>query len=209
MDDVLGDGIFNSDHAAWYKLRKATAHIFTRNLFEGVISDCINEDLSIVQQIFDKRSVDGQSFDLSSIFFAFTLSSFTKICFGADLGCLTPDMDNDTQPPPFAVAFNAAQVTLNRRFVNPWWKFTEMISGTGRRHREAVKIIDDTAYGFVDARLSKDHIDNGKQDVLKLYQGLKDDDGNVLTRKQLRDAVLNLIIAGRFVKFATCCITKS
>jgi fatty acid omega-hydroxylase len=36
-----------------------------------------------------------------------------------------------------------------------------------------------------------------RKDLLELYRGIRDEKGNGMNRKELRDAVLNLILAGR------------
>lgn len=69
--------------------------------------------------------------------------------------------------------------------------------------RKAIKTLDEFSYGIIDAReksgLGNITADQKKEDLdlLSLYMALRDENGQPLTRKQLRDAVLNLIIAGR------------
>lgn len=65
--------------------------------------------------------------------------------------------------------------------------------------REALKLVDDYVYSLIDARptAKAEH-----RDLLGLYMSARDEQGQAMTRQELRDAVLNLVIAGRYAVFA-------
>lgn len=94
-------------------------------------------------------------------------------------------------------------VNPHRSFDSPVWKLTDIVNGRTAKMRKAIKTLDDFSYGIIDARekagLGNITADQKKDDLdlLSLYMALRDENGQPMTRKQLRDAVLNLIIAGR------------
>lgn len=200
MRDVLGEGIFATDGAKWSVQRKATSKIFSANNFRGVITRAIDDDIAKLTTIIGNHADAGREFDLAALFFAFTLSSFTSMAFGQDIGALK--IDDDT-PVPFAVAFDFAQSRMDSRVFEPLYPLTELFSSDGRKMRAAVKTISDFAYDIIDKRAkdveleTKGEKEAGADDLLTLYMALRDEKGQPMSRTALRDAVVNLIIAGR------------
>lgn len=97
---------------------------------------------------------------------------------------------------------------LNLRFnMTVGWRMYENLTSEGRKMRDACKVIDDYAYRLIDARIAdaKDVKEKTKEemaarDLLDLYMDARDEHGARLTRDRLKDAVLSLIIAGRYVR---------
>jgi hypothetical protein len=111
--------------------------------------------------------------------------------FGKELGSLEAG-----RPVPFAEAFDFAQHRLNARFQDPIWSFAERFNSVGRRMRKAIKVVDDFTYDIIDER-DRAEKEDGSTDLLSLYRNVRDEKGEGMSRKELRDAVLNLILAGR------------
>ena len=67
---------------------------------------------------------------------------------------------------------------------------------------EANQLMDSFAYGVIDARQREmaaqvdKKEESGNSDLLAYYFAVRDENGQPMSRKALRDAVLNLIIAG-------------
>ena len=69
--------------------------------------------------------------------------------------------------------------------------------------KQAAKVIDDFAMGII-AQREREGLGNitagdkkkevASRDLLSLYMALRDENGQPMSRKQLRDAVLNLVI---------------
>lgn len=199
MHDILGDGIFAVDGEKWRVARKATSKVFTGSMFRTVISHSITTDLAKVVKILHHAADTGRTVDLTELFFAYTLSAFSRMAFSIDLNTLT---DTGVNNVPFANAFDRAQMRLAKRFNNPFWSLIERFSAGGREMKEDIEILDKFSFGIIDERekdglahLSKE--ESGRQDLLSLYMALRDENGKPLDRRSLRDAVLNLIIAGR------------
>eukprot|EP01117_Protostelium_nocturnum_P001864 TRINITY_DN1236_c0_g1_i1.p1 TRINITY_DN1236_c0_g1~~TRINITY_DN1236_c0_g1_i1.p1 ORF type:complete len:499 (+),score=107.05 TRINITY_DN1236_c0_g1_i1:54-1550(+) len=188
MADILGKGIFATDGELWNIQRKTTSHIFTANSFRGIITTSIQSHVEeLVQYLKERR---GESVPLNEIFYKLTLDTFAKMAFGKDIGSL-----RDKEPVPFAVAFDFSQSQMNWRALNPQWPIVELFTAKGRKMRESKRIIDEFAYSIIEER-EKDESQHEK-DLLSLYLAMRDENGEKLPKKQIRDAVLNLIIAGR------------
>lgn len=213
FEQLLGDGIFNVDGHDWYVARKTTSKIFTGANFRGIISTCLEEGIDKLVAIIKRYAKTGQPFDLQELFFRFTLDTFCKMSFGFDVGALSLD---SAAPVPFAQAFDRVQVLINKRFnksvhlplirstsliqqvvPSPFWKWSEWLDGTDKVIRDNIKIMDDWAYGIIDERQRRGtHTIVGEKsdavDLLSLYMALRDENGQALNRKGLRDALVCL-----------------
>ncbi|SGZ20464.1 BQ5605_C021g09279 [Microbotryum silenes-dioicae] len=201
MEAVLGDGIFNVDGHAWTLQRKATSKIFNGNAFRGIIAQSIDKNIERLVTIIKRHADQGEVFDLSQLFFRFTLESFGGMAFGCDIGALSTETD---EPVPFTAAFDYAQVVLNKRFQDPFWPINEFLDGSRGKMRDTVRILDEFCYNLIDERtragrntFTSEKKHDSQTDLLSLYMNIRDEQGKPMSRKQLRDAVLNLIIAGR------------
>lgn len=138
------------------------------------------------------------------------------MAFSVDLETL---QDDSIVPVPFAQAFDYAQKVMATRFNDPFWPIKERFSEEGRKMRAAIKVLDEFSYNIINKRQSifisaathADWLDStgesegivgldkneaGKTDLLSLYMAIRDESGKPMSKPALRDAVLNLIIAG-------------
>ncbi|CAG8597020.1 3071_t:CDS:2 [Cetraspora pellucida] len=117
--------------------------------------------------------------------------------FGANFGCLT----NPEEQSQFIINFEYAQNAMLKRFEQPLWKFTEKFSERGRRMRKACKYIDDYIYNMINDYKSELELEQVEEksarNLLALLINAVDDNGKKLNDKELRDVVLNVILAGR------------
>ncbi|KAL8276743.1 hypothetical protein RQP46_010852 [Phenoliferia psychrophenolica] len=207
MHDVLGEGA-----------QPTAPFIFSTNNFRGFITTSIVSEIATLKTIIGRYADSGEGtanfdslgpmadkiphaeFDLANLFFRFTLESFALMAFGSNIGALSLDSD---APVLFASAFDYAQGVMNKRFTNPLWKITERLTGDTAKMAAASKVMDDFAFGIISQR-EKDGLGNvtradklDSTDLLSLYMALRDENGKPLSRRALRDSVMNLIIAGR------------
>ncbi|KAJ3206218.1 hypothetical protein HDU67_008305, partial [Dinochytrium kinnereticum] len=187
---LLGDGIFSSDGHQWKWQRKVSSHIFTGRNFRDVVEKVIHEDIEKLVQALTNAADSGKKIDLHLYLHCFTMDTFGKIGFGQDLRSLN-DPDN---PPPFAKAFDAIIPVLNVRFPNPIWGWTEYLSGTKATLKKNFKIIDDFVYERVREKRERKGVEEGAhKDLLDLYMAYDAE----LTDVQLRDMIMNMMLAGR------------
>ncbi|GAA5858896.1 hypothetical protein JCM1840_006607 [Sporobolomyces johnsonii] len=205
MGQILGEGIFTTDGHKWSIQRKASSRIFHNSAFRSVIASSISKSLSELVDVLTHFADKGDEIALSDLFFRLTLDSFCHMALGTEPGALKAALQGKSVP--FAVAFDYSQLVMSRRFTNPFWAITERLDGSHARMKEAAKAIDDYAYHLIDERekeLAKKTAGGGSVeenevgvDLLTLYMKIKDDNGRGLNRKELRDAVLALVFAGR------------
>jgi cytochrome P450 len=102
-----------------------------------------------------------------------------------DIGSLASDQI------PFAIAFDSSQNTSFYRFLNPFYKFTELFTPHVQKN---IKYLRQFGLDVVRDRMNG----NSKNaDLMQLFLDYRDENGNALTEDQLVDQVLNFIIAGR------------
>lgn len=116
--------------------------------------------------------------------------------FGEELGALRKD-----GKVPFAAAFDAAQVNTFRRMMLPFWRLREGLAKVLMPWQDSmedhVKIVDEYAAEMINKR--RREVEKGEEhnDLLSRFLKSRDDRGNLLNDQQLRDIILNFIIAGR------------
>lgn len=154
------------------------------NRLESLAADCIQT---------------GTIVNLPDLMFRFTLDSFLEMAFAAPQGCLPSDHAGLDKQVPFAQAFDWAQGVVAKRFLNPLWKWTELVTSTGKGMREAIKTMNGTCFQIIDQRFEA--IARGDANLSKSKGTGKDllqlfiDHG--CDRNMLVAVCLNFIIAGR------------
>lgn len=120
-----------------------------------------------------------------------------RITFGIDFECLThPD-----KPIQFTQEFEFAQSIIDKRFNNPLWKVTELFTKEGAKMRLACKNLSEYAYKIINKRKHNDKEVKVHKDILSLFMNAEINDEETrnikkLSDKELRDIILNLILAG-------------
>lgn len=111
-----------------------------------------------------------------------------------------PSRISSSLTPSIAVAFDYAQSRIDARIFEPTWPITELFSAEGRKMRNATKTISDFAYGIIDQRakdLESGYTSEkgaGSTDLLTLYMALRDEKGEPMSRKALRDAYVQFFL---------------
>ncbi|GAA5941046.1 hypothetical protein JCM10213_001700 [Rhodosporidiobolus nylandii] len=179
---VLGHGIFTSDGAAWAAARKTTSKIFNNNAYRGVVSVSLQRNLDKLLHLVDERAVPAEGFDISAVFFRFTLNTFTSMALGVDLALL-----DSLEPVAFAVAFDYLQIQekIADRFRNPFWPLTERFDGAKAKVAATKKVVDNFSYDLIKHRK----------------------DGEKLTDEEVRNHILHLLVAGRDTTAQALCWT--
>ncbi|KAJ3337710.1 hypothetical protein HDU93_000658 [Gonapodya sp. JEL0774] len=145
--------------------------------------------------------------DLQDLFLRSTLDSFGRIALSTSFGCMK--MENARiekgrymlKDMPFMEAFDSMNNLITRRGPNPFWRITELLDGTTSRMKRYMEILEGTAHKVIKEK--QDKVAQGKAptglkcDLLDLFMQTTNDDGSELTLKQLRDVLLNFMIAGR------------
>ncbi|KAJ3188630.1 hypothetical protein HDU85_004344 [Gaertneriomyces sp. JEL0708] len=187
--DVLGNGIFNTDGETWRVQRKTASHIFNVKNFRDFVGRVFKEEAQILFDVLGQKADLSETVDMQDMLFKFTLDSFGRIGFNADLSCLTKENV------PFAIAFDRAQTVLLYRFFSPLWRLEELLLPRGTRMRQDVHTIRSFALELIHKRRS-DPEAHQYNDLLSLFMN-QQSASEFHSDQALIDVVLNFIIAGR------------
>lgn len=116
--------------------------------------------------------------------------------FGVQLNAL-----GSKEKVPFAAAFDEAQKNTFQRFVNPIWPITERIQKLVLPWKpgmnDHLRVVDTFAREVTEKR--RKEIANGEEhrDLLSRFMNARNAKGEPLNNDELRDIVLNFVIAGR------------
>lgn len=139
---------------------------------------------------------DGSTVDLQTLFFQLTLDSATEFLFGESINSLASPEDSEQQN--FGTAFDLAQLRLAKRFRMA--KFVNFIPD--KNFYKACKVVHDFVDKIVDKALEKtqpkdaEKVIEGK-DGAERYVFLNELAKSTRDRRQLRDELLNILLAGR------------
>ncbi|KAI8139710.1 cytochrome P450 [Fennellomyces sp. T-0311] len=197
MGDLFGHGIFVANGEQWKYQRKTASLIFNVVNFRDHFTDVFVKELELMtDRIFDKKAENGKSVDFHDVIYKFTLDSFVLIGFGKQLNAL-----QSKTKVPFAASFDICQSNCLERFIDPFTNLRDALkpifSPGSMRIKDHLKVIDDFAYQLIGER--REQIKNGGEykDLLSRFMAARNPQGEPLSDKELRDTVLNFIIAGR------------
>jgi cytochrome P450 len=198
---LCSGGIFNSDGEAWRATRKTASHMFSAaklNLFmlESFIKHA--QTLSTIleaQRVKQDRSKATPCYiDMQTQFLRYTMDAICEIGFGLELGGLK----NESEP-PFAAAFDRVQEASLWRLLGPPFKYKIQRFFRCRSEKviaENIPILDDFVYSIIQTRKANAEMYQDAGDLLSLF--LADGKSNHdMTDKELRDLILNFMIAGK------------
>ena len=78
-----------------------------------------------------------------------TLDSIGKVGFGVEIGTLSPDLPENK----FASAFDAANIIVTLRFIDPFWRVKKLLKvGSEAQLSHSIQIVDDFTYDVIRKR---------------------------------------------------------
>ncbi|KAL1944350.1 hypothetical protein VTO73DRAFT_3535 [Trametes versicolor] len=123
--------------ADWRKLRKALLPIFTVNAFTEHVSHAMVQTIPEVCALLTHASKTGVAIDWNNVAGRMTLTLFTRSSMGLDLGLIRPDVKSLQQTDPFCYAIALLSQISSRRLMNPFWRWTEILTGDRTRFVQA------------------------------------------------------------------------
>ncbi|KAB8252648.1 cytochrome P450 [Aspergillus flavus] len=180
---LLGDGIFTQEGKSWRHSRELLRPQFTRQHYR---------DLNIfrphVDRLLHYLTGNGAATDLQPLFFRLTLDTTTEYLFGKSVNSLMPG--EATKGQSFANHFDMAQNYVVQRFrlLDLYWliggpKFWRSCSAVHR-------FIDE----IIDARMDSTEKDKDCNSKYIFFDAVARDSR---TRRDLRDQLTNVLLAGR------------
>ncbi|KAG0141991.1 hypothetical protein CROQUDRAFT_673829 [Cronartium quercuum f. sp. fusiforme G11] len=198
MSDVFGQGIFVTDGAAWKSTRQVTTRIFNSKNFNTIVTPAIHQTLHSFNDLLALKVKDSVTVELDDLFHRFTLDSFLRMTFGRESGCLS--LNAGEKKVPFASSFDYVQSQMDLRFTFSTISFTlGRLVGRQPKMIAARKTLEEYVYDLIDVRSKTKVCTETSSDLLGLFMSFHDEKGIPLTRTELKDSALNLIIAGRFL----------
>ncbi|KAG0303154.1 hypothetical protein BGZ98_006956 [Dissophora globulifera] len=167
LADILGRGIFVSDGAAWRFHRKTASNIFTTKLYR-----------SLVQDTFKSSAHD-----------------LGRLTFGLEFNALSQPGSNE-----FGDAFDYLTTAAEQRLHNPLWFITDrLIPSRNRKDRQSKETLNKYAAMALAKRRAEteEEKESRPRDLLDHFIGYMNDDGTVLSDRDLRDVFVNFMVAGR------------
>ncbi|KAI8138498.1 cytochrome P450 [Fennellomyces sp. T-0311] len=197
LKPLLGDGIFTSDGERWRHQRKTASHIFNIVNFRDRFTDVFVRELDIISSyIFDPKAEKEEPVDFHDVMHRFTLDSFVLLGFGIQL-----DASTNKEASPFVASFDICQNNCFERLHTPtirlWESLQPILSPRSTPISHHYRVVEDFAYRIIRER--RDQLEQGKEfnDLLSKFMATRDQNGETLSDRDLRDTVLNFIIAGR------------
>ncbi|KAI9274183.1 cytochrome P450 [Sporodiniella umbellata] len=195
--ELLGHGIFNANGEQWKYQRKTASHIFNVKNFRDDFTNVFIKEMHVMfDNVLEKASETGNSIDFHGLMFKFTLDSFVYLGFGVQLDSLLKE-----ESVPFAESFDFLQRSCAARFIDPMSRIKEQFINIFQAKEKTIpynlKVIDTFAQEVIEKRRKEIAAGEEKKDLLGRFMAASNVTGERLNDKELRDAVLNFIIAGR------------
>ncbi|KAI8150428.1 cytochrome P450 [Fennellomyces sp. T-0311] len=195
--ELLGHGIFASNGEQWRYQRKAASLVFNVASFRDHFAAVFMDELNIMsEQILDKTVASGEPIDFHDMIYKFTLDSFVAIGVGKQLNTLT-----SKESVPFATSFDICQRQAFIRAVDPFCRLRELLGSVSHprepNFQDDIRIINEFAYDIIKERKAQIQQRLDRRDLLTRFMNARNPQGQLLNDKELRDTILNFIIAGR------------
>jgi cytochrome P450 len=187
---LLGKGIFTTDGQQWAHSRAMIRPNFTRDQ----VADLAAFERH-VQELFRVIPRDGSTVDLQELFFMFTIDSATEFLCGRSTNTLKSRRTSEgAEEARFAAAFNKAQDYCANR--DRWAIFQYFIRDSAGE--EAIKICHNFVDQYVDEAIAyRNDIEKQGASAEDKYVFLREMAKSTTDRTQLRDELLNVLLAGR------------
>lgn len=186
FDELLGDGIFNVDGCLWSSQRKISSYKFNVNTLRNYMTDIFikhaDSTLNIIDSVKKIPQYKNNTTDIKAHFYDYTLSCIFEIGFGENL-------NNINNSGIFCLCFDLVQPLFEYRFINPFWKLQRLMnSGNELKIKMYMRILNNEINYIIKNRDSK----LKGNDILSQFMLNKH-----MNDKQLRDVLVNFLIAGR------------
>lgn len=173
LSELLGDGLLTTDGDTWRRQRRLLSPAFQKKRLEGYASVMVDE-----AKIEVSRWSAGE-IDVSKAMMEMTLRVVCRTLFGYD-----PSGDTD--------AVGRAMRDLQALLGRPALPLPKAIDPGRRRLARARRLLDDVIYPLIDSRAPG----GAEGDLLQRMVDAADEDGSRLTRKEIRDQLVTLFLAG-------------
>jgi cytochrome P450 len=173
---LLGDALLTSDGERWRRQRRLVQPAFARSRLVQYSAVMVEEAARASREL----ARPGR-FDLGREMNALTLRIVTRTLFGQAF-----EESGETR---------AAMAALNRWFATPP-QLLRLVPGVQRRFDRALATLDDVIERLIRTKRDALPEDAGTTDLLSALMQARDEQGEALTPRELRDQLLTLYLAG-------------
>ncbi|RSM03130.1 hypothetical protein CDV31_010614 [Fusarium ambrosium] len=188
LQDLFGYGIVNVDGDLWRKQRAAGTHFFNGATMKSLTESELPRALEQTVRQLDQYANSDTALDLEVVFHELTTQLIGRLAYGAEMHA------NDE----FTTAFDHASAEIAKRFQNPLWRWTELI--TGGKLTESVRVIRRYGQDLVAQTIKKRKVKDGPANLegnntaSNLIETLLDSLGD---QELVADSALNYLSAGK------------
>ncbi|CAA6656245.1 unnamed protein product [Spirodela intermedia] len=188
LEDLLGDGIFAVDGDQWRHQRKLASFEFSTRNLRDYSSNTFKRDAARLAQVISAAASSNQSVDIQDLLMRSTMDSIFKVGFSVDLDTLRGTNEEGSR---MTKAFDDSSEQIKRT----------LNVGAEAVLRRNIRVIDDFIYKIIDEKieqLSQERVDSMKKDdILSRFLEAREKEPDKISRKYLRDIILNFMVAGR------------
>jgi cytochrome P450 len=179
---LLGNGLLTSEGASWRRQRRLMAPMFHRQRVAGFCNQMVDGTLAMLER-WEALAQSGEPFDVAAEMTRLTLAIVASALFSADVSG-----DAET--------IGAALTEVNRQLGE--FSLLDAIpvipTARKRRFRAAVRALDQVVDRIIDERRLTMH---RSEDLLSmLLEAVDEETDQAMSKRQVRDEVLTLLLAG-------------
>lgn len=199
MQELFGDGIFAVDGKGWTHQRKIASSLFKMSTLRDYMATVFEQHGNDFCRLIDQFEQSQKTFDLQELFFRYTMDCISEIAFGYNLDTLGLPLD---RKPEFSAAFDDMQELIVRRGMLPPWLLQlrkTLQIGSEKDVVRCQRILDETVYNIIAERRARKARGERvtKPDLIEMFFNEAEEKQLELHDHQLRDLVMNFMIAGR------------
>ena len=177
----LGEGLLTSEGALWQRQRKMTQPVFQGQQVARFVSTMVENALGMLQRWEDYAP--GEAFEVVPEFMRLTLNIAAQVLF-------TTNLEADAES-------IRRTLEIGRDYsVDRAWSIFPLPPGLptprNREYRAALAVI----HGIIDRIIAERRSSGGISDLLTMLMEARDEKGEPMSDKQLRDEVITLLTAG-------------
>ena len=188
LQDLFGYGIVNVDGDLWRRQRAAGTHFFNGSTMKRLTETELPRTLEQTVRQLDQYANIGIAIDLEAMLNELTTQLIGRLAYGVEMHA------HDE----FTKAFNHASAEIAKRFQNPLWRLTELI--TGGKLTQSVRVIKRYGQDLVAQAVARRNGEDGPSDLVEsnvapsLIDTLLDSLGG---QELVADSALNYLSAGK------------
>ena len=182
----------------WQKQRKDALGLFhTTSLkrYIGLFVRNAERVFNKLEQVSQTEEYAKKGVDMQDYFMRFTLDSFAEIGFGVRLSSIEEEVNH------FAIAFDTVQTHTERRGrMGDIWPLIERFNPP-TDFEQKLSYMNDTILNIIEQRITQDDetLEQSPDALSSIILTARRNNNLAVTQAELRDFVMNFLIAGRLV----------